>query len=116
MKYSIPIHTVFNEVKENCIKYFQNNRKLDYNFEIGEQCLLGNNFLKVNQKNKLGYYYIIKNKVKKNKSLYKICVKICIGLGGGNYIIEKLYDYKDYKLLKNDKYEVSMNLLRKCDC
>ena len=86
MKYSIPIHTVFNEVKENCIKYFQNNRKLDYNFEIGEQCLLGNNFLKVNQKNKLGYYYIIKNKVKKNKSLYKICVKICIGLGGGNYL------------------------------
>ena len=67
---------------------------------------MANNFIKVNQKNKLGYYYLIKNQVKKNKSLYKICTKIYQVLGGGNYIIEILDDYKDYQLLKDDKYEV----------
>ena len=46
---------------------------------------MANNFIKVNQKNKLGYYYLIKNQVKKNKSLYKICTKIYQVLGGGNY-------------------------------
>ena len=58
---------------------------------------------------------MVKNQIKKNKSLYKICIKIYQVLGGGNYIIEMLDDYKDYQLLKDDKYEVSINLLRKCD-
>ena len=30
---------LYNEVKSNCIKYFENNRKLDYNFKVGEYCL-----------------------------------------------------------------------------
>ena len=53
---------LFNEVKNNCIKYFENNRKLGYNFVVGENCLLVNNFIKVNQK--INFVIIIWLKIK----------------------------------------------------
>ena len=106
---------LFNEVKNNSYNYFEFTRKLEYNFKVEENCLLNNNFIIVKQKNKFGNYYLIKNKIKKNKSLYIICVKIMSILGGGNYIIEILNDYNDYKLYKGEKYEAPLNLLKKCD-
>ena len=89
---------LFNKVINNTIKKFNNIRKLGYNFCLNEKCLLTNHFIKTKQKNKFGYYYIIKNKVKKNKCFYRIYVKIINILGCGNYIIEILSDYFDYDL------------------
>ena len=61
---------LYNEVIKNTLDRFNNIRKLGYNFAVNEKCLLSSNFIKTNQKNKEGFYYLIKNKVKKNKTFY----------------------------------------------
>ena len=92
MKYFIRI------LKNNIIENFKYIMNFDYNFELNENCLLKNNFIFVNQRDKNGNLYMVKNKFKKNKSFYKICCKINAVLGGGNYLIEILNNYKDYNI------------------
>ena len=53
--------------------------------------------------------------MKKDKSFYKICAKIIRVLGNGNYIKEILFNYIDYNLLKGNIFNVSLDLLKKCD-
>ena len=67
---------LFNEVKLNCIERFKFLQNLECNFMVNENCLLKNNFILLKQKDKFGHYYLIKNKIKKNKSFYKLCGKI----------------------------------------
>ena len=47
--------------------------------------LMINNFVKLKNKTKEGYLFLMKNKVKRNKSFYKICVEIIEYINGGNY-------------------------------
>ena len=60
-----------------------------------------------------GKKYLIRSKVKKNKSFFKICATICHYLYNGIYeiIVEK--KYKLYHLNKYDIYIVGNNLLKK---
>ena len=57
---------LYNEIIKNTLDRFNNIRKLWYNFAVNEKCLLPSNFIKTNQKNKEGFYYLIKNKAKKS--------------------------------------------------
>ena len=63
----------------------------------------------------MNFFYLIKNKLRKNKSFYKICLEVINILGGGYYIKKILNDHKDFNLRKEDKFEVSLNLLKNCD-
>ena len=51
-------------------------KNLEYDFNENENYLLKNNFLIMKQKDKYENYFLIKNKVKKDKSFYKLHTKI----------------------------------------
>ena len=67
----------------------------------------------IKKKSDKGKKYLIKNKIKKNKSFFKICATICNYLENGLYeiIIEK--NYKLYNLNKYDICVVKNDLLKK---
>ena len=67
---------LYDEVKANCIKSFKYLENLEYDFSANDKCLLKNNFIVIKHKDKNGYYFLSKNKVKKDKSFYKLCCKI----------------------------------------
>ena len=84
-------------------------------FQINEKCLMINNFVKSKNKTKEGHLFLMKNKVKRNKSFVKICVEIIDYINGGNYIIKIIGDYNYYNLLNDEKYAVPNKMLIKCD-
>ena len=59
------IEDLFEEVEKNYKDNFNFLNKLYFNFSLGEYCLVKNNFLIVNQKDKNGYYYLVKINLKK---------------------------------------------------
>ena len=106
---------LLNEVKNNKIENFKYIMNFDYNFEFNENSFLKNNFIIVNQRDKNDNLYMVKNKNKKINLFYKICCKINEVLGGGNYLIEILNNYKDYNIYAGNKFNISIDLLKKCD-
>jgi len=83
-------------------------------FNFAEKVLLFNNFI-IDKKKSNNKKYLINNKIKKNKSFYKICATICDNKENGLYeiIIEK--NYKQYNLYKYDLCIVNSELLKKVD-
>ena len=53
---------LYKKVEKNTYDKFNNKRNLDFNFSKHEKCLLYNNFSLVKQKNKYGFFYLIKIK------------------------------------------------------
>ena len=61
------------------------------------------------QKDKYRNYFLTKNKVKKDKSFYKLYTKINRVIGNENNIIEILFNYRDYNLFKGNRYNFSLH-------
>ena len=91
-------------------KFIENRflENLEYNFNENENYLLKNNFWIMKQKDKYGNYFLTKNKVKKDKSFYKLYTEINRVIGDGNYIIKILFNYRDYNIFKGNRYNVSL--------
>ena len=102
-------------IYNNTFDYYEKNNKSSSLFQINEKCLMINNFVKLKNKTKEGYLFLMKNKVKRNKSFVKICVEIIEYINGGNYIIKIIGDYNYYNLLNDEKYAVPNKMLIKCD-
>ena len=102
-------------IYNNTFDYYEKNNKSNCLFQINEKCLMINNFVKLKNKTKEGYLFLMKNKVKRNKSFVKICVEIIDYINGGNYIIKIIGDYNYYNLLNDEKYAVPNKMLIKCD-
>ena len=79
-----------------------------------EKCLLKNNILKTKKKlNKI--ILLEKNKIKKNKSFFRIYVEIENNLKGGIYIIKVNGNYDFINLYHNELFCVNFSLLQKCE-
>ena len=81
-------------------------------FDIYEKVLLYNNFIIDKGKIKGNIKYLIRNKIKKNKTFYKICATIGKINENGSYIIIIEKDYKNYDLYKYDMCFVNVGLLK----
>lgn len=84
-------------------------------FSLYEKVLLFNNFVIDKNKTNNNKKYLSSNKVKKNKSFYKICASIINNMENGMYeiLIEKTY--RIYRLEKYDICIVSTDLIKKVE-
>ena len=104
---------VYSTVYNNTMNSFKYINSRSNNFSLFEKVLLFNNFLIDNKSGYKAKKRLIKNKVKKSKSLFNICASIANIYENGIYdiIIEK--NYKSYNLNKYDIYVVDTSLLKK---
>ena len=105
---------LFKKVYNNIMDYYNKKQEYSFSYSLNDKCLLYNNIIKTNKKIK-NIYLLEKNNVKKNKSFFKICVKIEENLNGGLYIIKIIGNYDFTNLKNNELYCVNFNLLLSCD-
>ena len=103
------------EIHDNILESYKKNSKMETLFKKNEKCLLINNILKTNQKTKNGFLILMKNKIKKRISFFKICVTIFEYINSGNYLIKINGNYNIYELYDGEIYKVDFNMLRKCE-
>lgn len=117
-----PIEVFFStsdEIKEqvyiNTLNSFKHLNSDNTKFSNLEKVLLFTNFVIDKIKSTKNKKYLVRNKVKKKNSFFKICASICENYNNGfyNIIIEK--DYKIYDLEQYEICYVSSDLLKKVE-
>ena len=102
------------KIYNNINDYYNKRQKHTISYDVGEKCLMKNYVLKTKKKiNKI--ILLEKNKLKKNKSFYKIYVLIEKNLNGGIYLIKIIGNYKFLKLFNGELYCANFSLLMKCE-
>ena len=105
---------LFKKVYNNILDYYNKTQKNNFSYSINTKCLLNNNIIKSKKKVK-NKIMLLNNSIKKNKSFYKVCVKIQENLNGGLYLIKIAGDYDFIGIKNNEIYCVNFNLLIPCN-